>query len=142
MSVGGTLKGPNITHNATEYYDKVSKTMIPGPPLPYMDGLYQHCLAWRDDVTIILVGGVQLNSSRGISDIPQLVYEFNTESETFTTLPEVPNPVRGGGCKVIHNDKGEKELLVLPGKIATAVELGIRFWVIKYSGCYVELLVG
>ena len=93
--------------------------MVQGPTLPYIDGLYQHCLAWKDDTIIILVGGMQLNASRGISDIPKLVYEFNTESGTFAALPEVPNAVRGGGCKVIQNANGEKELVVLPGKILT-----------------------
>lgn len=115
--LGGAVKGLNATHNTTEYYDKVTNTMKIGPPLPYQGGLYQHCLAWKDDVTIILLGGVQLDNNRAISDIPKLVYEFNTQSETFTPLPELPNPVRGGGCKVIHKDDGEMELLVLPGNL-------------------------
>ena len=109
------MQGVNQTHNGTEYFDKTTQSMIPGPILPYVHGLSQHCMTWKDSDTILILGGVEIYEDRTNTRV-KFMYEFNTVNEAFTPLPELRINMMEGGCTVITTAAGEKELIAFPGK--------------------------
>ena len=116
-SKGGEVLGTNTTTNVTEYFDTETRLFIPGPVLPYPLGINQHCMAWKDDDSILIIGGHYLDTSTNEFLDSLMVYEFNTRTQTFSSLPSIPSRTVLGGCIVKDTTQNGRELIVLPGEL-------------------------
>ena len=88
-----------------------------GPDLPHSFGVTQHCLAWKNDDVIMVVGGmIQVDAANSEKALSSQVYEFNTRDETFTQIPSLTIGRDSAGCLVVETTEG-KELIVAGGII-------------------------
>ena len=88
-----------------------------GPDLPHKFGVTQHCLAWKDDDIIMVVGGmIQFDAANNGKNLTDKVYEFNTRDGTFANITSLSVARDSAGCLVIDTGKG-KELIVAGGMI-------------------------
>ena len=120
--LGGTNSwgGTRAEHkNTTEYYKTDTDTFEEGPLLPYEYGLIQHCLAWKDDDVIMMVGGVIKSTSAGVGfTTVSDVFEFNTRDETFTKITDTAQNQKSPGCLVLDTASNGKELIVAGGNFS------------------------
>ena len=118
--LGGTnLAGNNANHiRTTEFFNMDTNLFESGPLLPYEYGLIEHCLTWKDDDIIMLVGGEYKSAASNVDRTESSkVYEFNTRSKTFVQLTDLSESQHSPGCLVLESDSNGKELIVAGGNL-------------------------
>lgn len=112
----------------TEFYNTDSKAFEAGPELPYEHGVVQHCLAWKNDDVIMVVGGmIQVDAENSGKDVTGQVFEFNTRDESFTLISSMNEARESTGCQVVDTDSNGKELVVVAGRVHKNIIVLLEF---------------